>query len=170
MLTDYIKKPSRYLIYGGREFFRSFNINFMEEVDQQFIEKKLDNVLKYREELEPLFKFSDEEIKKDNLKLRTVERLIQLIADEMVDINSYLIKKLNFPVPDDFQSTFYVLANNNILVKDFANKIAPIIGLRNRLVHRYEKVDMDLLLKMAREGKSDFKIYAKQSSDFLSKN
>jgi len=142
----------------------------MEESDKRFLDKKLDNILGYREELEPLFKFSDGEIKEDKLKLRTVERLIQLIADEMVDINGYLIKKLNLPVPDDFQSTFYSLGKNNILDNEFAGKLAPIVGLRNRLVHRYEEVDIDLLLEMAREGKSDFKLYTKYISEFLSKN
>ncbi len=142
----------------------------MEESDKQFIEKKLDNILKYREELEPLFEFSDIDVKKDNLKLRTVERLVQLIADEMVDINGYLIKKLGFPVPDDFQSTFRVLGENNVLEEGFTQKLAPIVGLRNRLVHRYEEIDLNLLLKVVREGRNDFKDYVKYISEFLNKN
>jgi len=141
----------------------------MEESDRQFLEKRLADILKYRDELEPVFEFSDQEIKKDNLKLRTVERLIQLIADEMVDVNGYLIKKLNLPVPDDFQSTFRILGEARILKNEFAEQLAPVVGLRNRLVHRYEDIDLNLLLKMARKGRSDFKVYAKYISEFLSK-
>lgn len=142
----------------------------MEKDDVQFIDKKLEVILKYRDELEGVFAFSDPEIKKDNLKLHTIERLIQLIADEMVDVNGYLIRKFKFPVPDNFQSTFYVLADNNILDNGFAQKLAPIVGLRNRLVHRYEEVNFDLLIRVAKDGRSDFKDYVKYISEFITKN
>ena len=54
--------------------------------------------------------------------------------------------------------------------KEFADKLAPIVGLRNRLVHRYEEVDFDLLLKTARKDKDDFKVYVKSISEFLNKD
>lgn len=142
----------------------------MEKEDIQFIDKKLEIILKYRDELEGVFSFSDADIKKDNLKFHTVERLIQLIADEMVDINGYLIRKFRFSVPDDFQSTFYVLADNKILDSEFASKLAPIVGLRNRLVHRYEEVNFDLLIKVAKDGRADFKDYVKYISEFITKS
>lgn len=142
----------------------------MDRLDQQFLDRRLDNILKYQEEIEPLFIFSDNEIKKDNLKLRTIERLLQLIADEMVDVNEYLIKKLNLPVPDDFQSTFRVLGEKGILNEEFASKLAPIVGLRNRLVHRYEEIDIGLFLGTVRGNKDDFKIYVKYISEFVANN
>ena len=39
-------------------------------------------------------------------------------------------------------------SQNKVLPKDFAKRIAPIVDLRNRLVHRYEKIDKNLFLKM----------------------
>lgn len=142
----------------------------MDKSDQQFIDKRLDNLLKYQEEIEPLFNFSNDEIKKDYMKLRTSERLLQLIADEMVDVNGFLIKKLNLPVPDDFQSTFRVLGEEGIISEEFAGQLAPIVGLRNRLVHRYEDVDVDLFLQTIRKNKDDFKIYVKYISEFITRS
>ena len=47
----------------------------MEESDRQFLEKRLADILKYRDELEPVFEFSDQEIKKDNLK-KKIQRAV----------------------------------------------------------------------------------------------
>jgi len=63
-----------------------------------------------------------------------------------------------------------VLAENNILPESFAKKIAPVVGLRNRLVHRYEKIDLDLLLSLVRKNKEDFIEYVKYIFQFIEKN
>ncbi len=64
-------------------------------------------------------------------------------------------------IPDDFQGSFLILAENGVLPNDFAKRMAPVIGLRNRLVHRYEKIDLDILLKETSKNKADFKEYVK---------
>jgi uncharacterized protein YutE (UPF0331/DUF86 family) len=42
---------------------------------------------------------------------------------------------------------------------DFAERIAPTVGLRNRLVHRYEEIKSELLIRTAKNEKNDFKEY-----------
>ena len=58
-----------------------------------------------------------------------------------MDVNVYVIRELELKTADDFQSTFRILAEAGILPSDFAERIAPVVGLRNMLVHRYEKID-----------------------------
>ncbi|RMG69949.1 MAG: DUF86 domain-containing protein, partial [Nitrospirae bacterium] len=105
----------------------------------------------------------------DFLFLRAVERLVQLIVDEIVDLNKHLIRNLSLKLPEDTQSTFYVLAEGDILDREFARKIAPVVGLRNRLVHRYEKVDPSIMLTHLRKNHDDFKRYIKEIYGFLEK-
>lgn len=136
-------------------------------IDIEFVRKKLEKIQLYSKEIDAVFEFSLDEIKKDFMKYRTLERETQLIADEMVDINNHFIRRLDFSVPDDFQSTFIVLAKNNILPYDFAEKLAPIVGMRNRLVHRYEEINMGLFLNMLQKEKEDFKKYIKIIFDYL---
>lgn len=107
-------------------------------IDIGFIKERIEKIDIYSKEIDIILEFSTKEIKKDFMKYRALEREVQLIADEMVDINNHFIRRLYFNVPDSFQSTFIVLAKNNILPYDFAERLAPIVGLRNRLVHRYE--------------------------------
>lgn len=139
----------------------------MSEIDKQIIEKRLDSILKYCLELDTLLGFSNDEIKNDTLKGHTLERLVQLIVDEMIDVNEYIIKVYNLPVPDDFQSTFLTLSRHNIFNEEFARQIAPVVGLRNRIVHRYEEIDLDLLIDTARKEKDDFKKFVSFVVQFI---
>lgn len=139
----------------------------MSEIDKQFIEKRLDNILKYCRELDALLEFSNAEIKNDTLKAHTLERLAQLIVDEMIDVNEYIIQVHSFPVPDDFQSTFLVLSRHGVFSEEFARLIAPVVGLRNRIVHRYEEIDLELLIETARKEKDDFKKFVSSVVQFI---
>lgn len=138
-------------------------------IDKVFIESKLSYIQAYSKELEDVLTFSDQEIKEDFLKLRSLERILQLIVDEMVDINSHIIRYGHFQAPDDFQGSFMVLSENRIFPEEFARKIAPVIGLRNRLVHRYEKIDIGILLEAVRKNKEDFREYVRYIFEFTKK-
>lgn len=136
-------------------------------IDRIFVEAKLSNVKTYFKELEDVLVYSDHEIMKDFMKLRALERIFQLIVDEIIDINSHIVRYARLEIPQDFQSSFLVLAENKILPEEFAKKIAPVVGLRNRLVHRYEKVDVGILLSAVRKNRTDFNKYIKHILKFL---
>ena len=124
-----------------------------------FVDKKIDLIIGYLKESQELFRFSDDDIVRDFNKLHSAERLLQLIVDTIIDINEHFIKELELPAAEDYQSTFKILADNKILSADFAQKIAPAVGLRNRIVHRYEEVNKAFFLKSFRENVGDFQIY-----------
>lgn len=136
-------------------------------IDRTFLEAKLSYIQAYYEELANVLVYSNEDIKKDFLKLRALERILQLIVDEIIDVNNHIIRHANLGVPDDFQSSFMVLSDNKILPDDFAERIAPVVGLRNRLVHRYEKINLNTLFDAVRKNKEDFRGYVKYIFDFL---
>ena len=107
-----------------------------------FVYQKLEALKNYRQELKRLLEQTpDEAFFSDSGKLRIAERLVQLIVDGMIDTNQHLIRERELKIPDDLQSTFLVLGENNILPQAFAQKIAPVTGVRNILVHQYEKLD-----------------------------
>jgi len=137
--------------------------------EKAFVLKKIEEIIGYLNETEDLLKFSDKEILSDSGKTHIAERLLQLIVDEMIDINQHFIKELDLKVSEDFQGTFYILGENKILPIDFAQKIAPVVGLRNRVVHRYETLDIRLFISIFRKNLDDFKIYIKIINDYLKK-
>lgn len=112
-------------------------------IDSEIIKTKLKDVENYLKELEPILKLKNHEIASRYEKLRTVERDFQLIVDTILSINSHIIASKKLPISDNYQHTFVVLSQNKILSSELTEKIAPIAGLRNLIVHKYGDVDTD---------------------------
>ena len=136
---------------------------------KSFILEKLTELKKYETELEGFLSFSDEEILNDTGKMHIAERLLQLIVDIMLDVNQHIIKELKLKAAEDFQSTFYILGRSGVLSSDFAAQIAPIVGLRNRVVHGYETLNKELFIKSLRENCNDFDGYIQLIHQYLEK-
>ncbi|MEK7170384.1 MAG: DUF86 domain-containing protein [Patescibacteria group bacterium] len=139
-------------------------------LDKTFLQRKLDSLSTYVDKLERLATRTDiAAIKKGDVTLDAIERNFQLAVDQMVDINTHIIKSGNFGTVDDLQSTFVMLGDFEVLEKSFAKRIAPIVGVRNMLVHRYEKLDTDIFLTNLVNNFSDFKTYLIQINEYLRK-
>ena len=138
--------------------------------DKPYLQKKIDLLSESVGKLEKLVSADIKELKRDELKLPALERYFQKAVDTMIDINTHIIKEGNFGTVDDLQSTFKMLGDVSALEKKFAAKIAPIVGVRNMLVHRYEKLNKDMFLNNLKRNFSDFKTYLIQVDDYLKKN
>ncbi|OHA27678.1 MAG: hypothetical protein A3D56_02190 [Candidatus Taylorbacteria bacterium RIFCSPHIGHO2_02_FULL_45_35] len=139
------------------------------ELDKNLITRKLALLDGYIAELEPIVSLTEEEILKDSLKFHVAERMFQLIVDEMIDINTHLIRVKTLTPPDDIQSTFTVLAKAGILPADFTKKISPVVGLRNAVVHRYEHVSLGRFIHELKRNFGDFKDYLIHINSFIEK-
>lgn len=137
--------------------------------EKLFVLEKLEQINGYLAEAKEFFRFSDEDILKDSEKMHIAERLLQLIVDAMIDINQHFIKELDLKSSEDFQGTFYILAENNVLPPEFAEKIAPVVAVRNRIVHRYEELDKELFIKTFRKNQDDFRKFVDLIKDRLNK-
>jgi len=120
------------------------------------IRRKLISLSKYIEELEPFLDYSYEQYVSNYFIKRTGERLIQLIVENMVDINSIIIAQMNHTPPKDYYSSFEIVGQLGVIPKEFAKELAPCTGMRNRLVHEYDKIEdrivfesIRLLIKLA---------------------
>jgi uncharacterized protein YutE (UPF0331/DUF86 family) len=83
-----------------------------------------------------------DEIAKDYGTHKIVERIIEIVVNEAIDINQHLIVELGEgKLPFDYKKSFLLLIDLKILPKKFAEKIANSVGLRNILVHQYRKLD-----------------------------
>ena len=138
-------------------------------INKDLVINKMADTQKYLEELMPILQHDSREIIDDNLKLRSVERLFQLIVDTTIDINMYIITESDISVPDDYQSTFMVMGEHNIVPMDFAQAIAPSVGLRNLIVHKYGKVDIKRMIDDVKNNIGQYKDYLKHISEFTKK-
>ena len=107
----------------------------------EILVNKLIKMEEYISDLEEFKPQTYNEYKNDQLKRYGVERLIQLIIDLALDVNNILIKRADKYPANDYFSSFLKLVDLEILPEEFARDIAPSTGIRNRLVHEYEKVN-----------------------------
>lgn len=135
-----------------------------------FVYQKLEAIHGYVEELKQLLdQTSDDSFFSDSGKFHIAERLTQLIVDGMIDINQHFIKELGLRLSEDLQSTFIIVGEHGILPREFAERIAPVTGVRNILVHQYEKLDKKTFLRNLRHHFSDFEDYERYLVDYLGK-
>ncbi|MDO8529423.1 MAG: DUF86 domain-containing protein [bacterium] len=128
--------------------------------NKELIQKKINKIEDYIKELEPILKLESNEILGNYTKLRTLERDFQLIVDTIIDINTHLISTENLRAPEDATETFFILGEAEILPMDFVKKFSPIAGLRNIVVHDYEKIDVEKLINDIRSDIGQFREYA----------
>ena len=128
-------------------------------IDAALIKRKIEHILSYLEELKPIAKISFEEFVGDKRNFRTAERDIQLIVDTAVDINNHLVVASGSLPPNDYFESFIKLSNLQIFPKQFAERIAQSAGLRNRLVHEYEEIDLSRLFEDLENDIRDYQEY-----------
>lgn len=137
-------------------------------LDKELVQNKLADLKTYYQKIEEYSREDAINIIKDDLKLHAIERLFQLIVDTAVDINTHIISELNLPMPGDYYSTFIVLGENKILPMDFSLKIAPSVGLRNLVVHKYGKVDMKKMVDDIKSEIGDYLEYMRAMENYIS--
>jgi uncharacterized protein YutE (UPF0331/DUF86 family) len=140
----------------------------MEHID--VIRRKLINLSGYIQELEPFQNYTYEHYVSNYFVKRTGERLVQLIVENMVDINSIIISAKNQPPPKDYFSSFETMGKLNVLSKDFASELAPCTGMRNRLVHEYDKIEDQIVFESITKLIEATTQYIKLIKDYIDNN
>ncbi|MBI3343179.1 DUF86 domain-containing protein [Candidatus Gottesmanbacteria bacterium] len=137
-------------------------------IDREMIEKKIDLILA---DLVKLGEFRDvafDDIAKDYWKHKAVERVLEVIVGEAIDINQHLIVKSGMgELPFDFTESFNLLVKLGVYPEDFAQTIAKSVGLRNILVHQYRKLDEQLFYASIKDCLMQYTQYCRYITDYL---
>jgi uncharacterized protein YutE (UPF0331/DUF86 family) len=105
------------------------------------IERRLDKLDVCLKKLEPFRLKKKEESFKDPYFQDIIERNLQVAAQSVVDIANRIISLDALEKPRDYYGAILILGQAGILPSDFAQKLAPIAGFRNILVHDYLEID-----------------------------
>ncbi len=81
--------------------------------------------------------------------------------------NTHIILESRAHVPNDYQSTFITLGEHKVLPIDFALKIAPSVGLRNLVVHKYDRVDIKRMVDDIKNEIHQYYDYLRYIKGFL---
>lgn len=139
-------------------------------IDRTLVEGKLDRIRQYLTELEPYAQMTFDEYLGEYEHYRTAERLLQLIVDAGVEINSHLLVESGQAAPEDAFTSFTRLAMLGVCDAAFADRIAASTGLRNRLVHDYADVNALTVFESIPHAIEEYRAYAERILAFLDRS
>lgn len=131
----------------------------MSPVDREIVERKLERIVEDLRLLEPIARMDVAGYEQDVYRRKATERLLQEIVEAAVDINSHVLVRSGRPAPDDLHASFRDMGTLGALDAALAASLAPSAGLRNRLVHHYDRIDNALVLAAVRSALALFPLY-----------
>lgn len=84
----------------------------------------------------------------DYLRQDAIAINLQRACEQCIDLANYMIKMKKLGLPRESRDSFRLLAINHIIPADLADKLCRMIGFRNTLVHEYQQVDIQLMVKV----------------------
>jgi uncharacterized protein YutE (UPF0331/DUF86 family) len=141
----------------------------MSPIEVEIVRRKLAIIIENLKILEPIKGMKPEEYLQDVYKRKATERLLQELIEAAIDINLHLIVEAGYTVPDDYCESFIRAGELKIISLDLAQKLAPSAGLRNILVHEYDRLEHLIVLKAVIMAEELFPQYIKAINDYLSK-
>jgi uncharacterized protein YutE (UPF0331/DUF86 family) len=139
----------------------------MSPVEVEIIKRKLSIMIENLKALEPMKNMERDEYERDLYKRKATERLLQELIESAIDINTHLIVGTGHTVPDDYYKSFIKAGELKIISSELAEKLAPSAGLRNRLVHEYDRLEHTMVLKAVKMAEELYPIYIKEINDYL---
>lgn len=136
-------------------------------LDPEVVQRRLALLREVLADLRGVGHVSIDELIENRVLRRAVERMLMLLVDTAVSINTHLAAASGRTVPPTYRESFLALADLGVLDVDAARELAPSAGFRNVLAHGY--VDVDLYQIHAAIGLSlaQFPGYVRAVADFI---
>jgi len=139
----------------------------MSPMEIEIIRRKLAVIIENLKALEPIKGMGMDEYLQDLYKRKATEKLLQKLIEAAIDINVHTMVAKGYPVPDDYYESFMRAGELGIIPSDLAQRLAPSAGLRNRLVHEYDRFEHTMVLKAVDMAEELFPRYVKAINDYL---
>ena len=139
-------------------------------VDKKLIFRKINLIIRDLEKLKSISSLSWQEYQKKFDYEALTERYLERIIGRMIDVNFHLIIENGCPPPEDYFSSFRMLGELGIISRDFAERLARLAGLRNRLAHEYDAIDERKIYNELKNILKELPVYLKAVEKFSDKN
>ncbi len=133
-------------------------------VDKEKLLIQFDRVEEHLSEINRIKeKLSKEE---DGILYSALERLLQLVIEDCLNIGSHIISGLNLKRADSYKEVFLRLEEGKIISNELGGEMQKFVSFRNRLVHMYWEVNRSEVREKL-EDLDYIKQFVKEVSKFL---
>lgn len=132
----------------------------MSKRTRQLIQRKLNGLQNYVDELSPYLDVSMETYLATPGQRRIVERLAQVIIESSIDINTLLLNSVGQSAPNTARESFSRVHHLGAIDDDLLTRFRrTYVGFRNRIVHDYDVLDNRIVYHTARRLLEDAQRY-----------
>jgi uncharacterized protein YutE (UPF0331/DUF86 family) len=97
-----------------------------------------------------------QDFKKDHHLVGSAKYHLIVATEAVIDICNHLISKNKLRLPESYSDTFRVMVEEKILPVELAEeKLVAMARFRNRLVHIYWEIDLDMIYQILGENLID---------------
>jgi uncharacterized protein YutE (UPF0331/DUF86 family) len=116
------------------------------------VENSLKKLYEIRKKVPDYEKYIKSWIYKD-----AAERNLHRAIEAIIDIGKMLISDKKLKIPESNREVFILLAENDLFPAEYLDLIFKMIGVRNIIVHSYDKIDDSVLYGILKKNLNDFK-------------
>lgn len=124
--------------------------------NREIIEQPIQNM---EESLTQLGRYKDisfEEFQKDLSLIWIVEKGLEILIQNLLDIGAHLLASEIKNDWEDYSEVILKLGKHEVIPKEFSEQIKGMAGLRNILIHEYLKIDLNKLFDYFKYRLGDF--------------
>lgn len=108
-----------------------------------------------------------DELRRDHTLRGAIERYLQLAAEAVLDVCDMVIVKDGLKRPEEYRQAIIILGESGVLPVAFAERLAPLAGFRNILVHEYAEVDLAQVHRHLRQDLPDLDRFVREIQNHL---
>ena len=142
----------------------------MSPIEEETLRRKLAVITENLRALLPIKDLILEEYATDIYRRKATERLLQELIETAIDVNIHLVVQTGNPAPDDYYDSFIKVGEIKIIPMNLAEKLTPSAGLRNRLVHQYDRLDHTNVLQAVRMTEELYPAYVRGVEGFITQS
>lgn len=136
-------------------------------MDEGIVTARLTGLQQSLDQLGTLQGVTATDLESDPMMRAAAERLIQVIVDFAIDINSHICVTKVGRAPETGRESFHGAADAGVIDRGLADALGPCAGLRNVLIHRYAQIQCELVAGSIEEILDRFPAYIDQVAAFV---
>lgn len=136
-------------------------------VDKKLLVEKITHLTGYIADLEEQAGVSVDEIRRNKVLRRYIERTLHIAVEACLDIGNHIIADLGLREPEDNKDIMFVLTEYGYLPYDRLASFQKMAQFRNVIVHDYARIDPDILCGILRKNIDDLRLFARVIQDVV---
>lgn len=100
--------------------------------------------------------------KADHKTISAIERDLQVAIEACIDIGKLIISEKRLRPPESMRDICQILYENGYINSRTLHIFEGMVGMRNILVHRYEKIDPEVIYGVLKKHLDDFQRFIDQ--------